>query len=320
MPTPARSYVELEEGTSEEIECDPGLLIHILFAAWGDYDNGDDFFKASDDDDTLDSVMPSLSPTSSDFFSRSGADGSQSGHGGRRGLGAMASPRTQASKSRTGSASSDTECGVEQVEPVLSYFCEAKSNCTLYASNDLYTDPCPGENKYLYVSYYCTGDAVDDDQGFTLPSSAPTAPHPTSPPSAASVVIKADEGGESKLDCGDDEIHVDYAGWGVRNHGDDDDDANTAIAAGDDGTETAASERGNAPSTGAATGGVTDPGDGRARALTASADSCGLSDVTTEVSKLCESKHYCTIGLSTDTFGDPCYGISKSFFLAYSCN
>uniref|UniRef100_A0A8C2DAR8 SUEL-type lectin domain-containing protein n=1 Tax=Cyprinus carpio TaxID=7962 RepID=A0A8C2DAR8_CYPCA len=39
---------------------------------------------------------------------------------------------------------------------ILSLFrCEGKNNCSISASNSVFSDPCVGTFKYLYISYFC---------------------------------------------------------------------------------------------------------------------------------------------------------------------
>ncbi|RXN20823.1 L-rhamnose-binding lectin CSL2-like protein [Labeo rohita] len=54
---------------------------------------------------------------------------------------------------RTPSEISNTQCSVDV--SAVSKRCEGKNSCSILASNSVFSDPCFGTFKYLYISYTC---------------------------------------------------------------------------------------------------------------------------------------------------------------------
>ncbi|XP_056320807.1 uncharacterized protein LOC130234590 [Danio aesculapii] len=50
----------------------------------------------------------------------------------------------------------NTNCFSPNSLDLVQQSCEGKSQCTVSASNDVFSDPCVGTRKYLWISYYCS--------------------------------------------------------------------------------------------------------------------------------------------------------------------
>ncbi|XP_073675200.1 D-galactoside-specific lectin-like [Garra rufa] len=48
-----------------------------------------------------------------------------------------------------------TDCYALNTQTVVASGCEGKSSCSILASNSVFSDPCGGTFKYLYISYSC---------------------------------------------------------------------------------------------------------------------------------------------------------------------
>lgn len=60
--------------------------------------------------------------------------------------------RTEEGICETGGNVNDTDCNAGISTKVVMYECQGQHNCTLYAENSAFGDPCVGIQKYLEVS------------------------------------------------------------------------------------------------------------------------------------------------------------------------
>ncbi|XP_030832279.1 mucin-22-like [Strongylocentrotus purpuratus] len=66
---------------------------------------------------------------------------------------------------------SKTDCILDvSSEPDLAS-CNGQQQCTVYASNSLFGDPCPGTVKYLEITYSCQGDTTSQEETTTATTS-----------------------------------------------------------------------------------------------------------------------------------------------------
>uniref|UniRef100_A0A672KHF9 SUEL-type lectin domain-containing protein n=1 Tax=Sinocyclocheilus grahami TaxID=75366 RepID=A0A672KHF9_SINGR len=66
--------------------------------------------------------------------------------------------RTDSSTCCTGRPASQlakTDCYALNSQTVVTSGCEGKNSCSILASNSVFSDPCVGTFKYLYISYSC---------------------------------------------------------------------------------------------------------------------------------------------------------------------
>uniref|UniRef100_A0A673LZS5 L-rhamnose-binding lectin CSL2-like n=1 Tax=Sinocyclocheilus rhinocerous TaxID=307959 RepID=A0A673LZS5_9TELE len=66
--------------------------------------------------------------------------------------------RTDSSTCSTGRPASQlakTDCYALNSQTVVTSGCEGKNSCSILASNSVFSDPCVGTFKYLYISYSC---------------------------------------------------------------------------------------------------------------------------------------------------------------------
>ncbi|XP_043103356.1 L-rhamnose-binding lectin CSL3-like [Puntigrus tetrazona] len=66
--------------------------------------------------------------------------------------------RTDGSTCSTGRPASQiakTDCYALNSHSVVASGCEGKDSCSVSASNSVFSDPCVGTFKYLYISYSC---------------------------------------------------------------------------------------------------------------------------------------------------------------------
>ncbi|KAI2661385.1 Rhamnose-binding lectin [Labeo rohita] len=59
------------------------------------------------------------------------------------------------SAGRPASQLAKTDCYALNTETVVANVCEGKNSCSILASNSVFSDPCFGTFKYLYISYTC---------------------------------------------------------------------------------------------------------------------------------------------------------------------
>ncbi|XP_066275437.1 uncharacterized protein [Branchiostoma lanceolatum] len=64
-----------------------------------------------------------------------------------------------------GFTSSQTYCASDNAESVVRSACDNQQDCQVVASNSAFGDPCPGESKYLEVSYQCDVDECATGNG-----------------------------------------------------------------------------------------------------------------------------------------------------------
>ncbi|CAH1259009.1 PKDREJ [Branchiostoma lanceolatum] len=64
-----------------------------------------------------------------------------------------------------GFTSSQTYCASDNAESVVRSACDNQQDCQVVASNSAFGDPCPGESKYLEVSYQCDFDECTTGNG-----------------------------------------------------------------------------------------------------------------------------------------------------------
>uniref|UniRef100_A0A8C1X0G1 SUEL-type lectin domain-containing protein n=1 Tax=Cyprinus carpio TaxID=7962 RepID=A0A8C1X0G1_CYPCA len=66
---------------------------------------------------------------------------------------------TTCSTGRPASQLAKTDCYALNSQTVVTsgsvYVCEGKNSCSILASNSVFSDPCVGTFKYLYISYFC---------------------------------------------------------------------------------------------------------------------------------------------------------------------
>uniref|UniRef100_A0A8C2D9L9 SUEL-type lectin domain-containing protein n=1 Tax=Cyprinus carpio TaxID=7962 RepID=A0A8C2D9L9_CYPCA len=62
---------------------------------------------------------------------------------------------TTCSTGRPASQLAKTDCYALNSQTVVTSGCEGKNNCSISASNSVFSDPCVGTFKYLYISYFC---------------------------------------------------------------------------------------------------------------------------------------------------------------------
>ncbi|XP_077080038.1 L-rhamnose-binding lectin CSL3-like [Siphateles boraxobius] len=59
------------------------------------------------------------------------------------------------STGRPASQLAKTDCYALNSQTVVANGCEGKNSCSILASNGVFSDPCVGTFKYLYISYSC---------------------------------------------------------------------------------------------------------------------------------------------------------------------
>uniref|UniRef100_A0A8C2FYE8 SUEL-type lectin domain-containing protein n=1 Tax=Cyprinus carpio TaxID=7962 RepID=A0A8C2FYE8_CYPCA len=62
---------------------------------------------------------------------------------------------TTCSTGRPASQLAKTDCYALNSQTVVTSGCEGKNSCSILASNSVFSDPCVGTFKYLYISYFC---------------------------------------------------------------------------------------------------------------------------------------------------------------------
>uniref|UniRef100_A0A672KMR5 SUEL-type lectin domain-containing protein n=1 Tax=Sinocyclocheilus grahami TaxID=75366 RepID=A0A672KMR5_SINGR len=73
--------------------------------------------------------------------------------------------RTDSSTCCTGRPASQlakTDCYALNSQTVVTSGCEGKNSCSILASNSVFSDPCVGTFKYLYISYSCVSKCKCD--------------------------------------------------------------------------------------------------------------------------------------------------------------
>ncbi|XP_056335166.1 rhamnose-binding lectin-like [Danio aesculapii] len=64
---------------------------------------------------------------------------------------------------RPASQIAKTDCYASNSQTLVANGCEGKNNCSISASNDVFSDPCYGTYKYLYTAYSCVPSFIGAD-------------------------------------------------------------------------------------------------------------------------------------------------------------